>query len=91
MLGATALILKRDARTKFWAVVFVVALFVAMGRFMPFRFYEVLYYVPVLNLFRSPARHLMEVHFALAVLAGRGLTAIKAGRNGLFSNHDNWR
>ena len=40
---------------------------------MPFRLYEVLYHVPVLNLFRGPTRHLMEVHFALAVLAGRGL------------------
>lgn len=77
MLGATALVLRRDTRTKFWAVVFVVALIMAMGRFMPFRLYEVLYHVPVLNLFRGPTRHLMEVHFALAVLAGRGLTAIR--------------
>ena len=35
MLGATALVLKRDARTKFWAVALVVALFMAIGRFMP--------------------------------------------------------
>lgn len=80
MLGATALVLRRDARTKFWAVVFVVALVMAMGRFMPFRLYEVLYHVPVLNLFRGPTRHLMEVHFALAVLAGRGLTAIRSSQ-----------
>jgi hypothetical protein len=80
MLGATALVLKRDARTKFWAVALVVALFMAIGRFMPFRLYEVMYHVPVLNLFRGPTRHLMEVHFALAVLAGRGLTAIRASR-----------
>jgi len=85
MLGATALVLKRDARTKFWAVALVVALFMAIGRFMPFRLYEVMYHVPVLNLFRGPTRHLMEVHFALAVLAGRGLTAIRASRkNALF-------
>lgn len=77
MLGATALILRRDPRTKFWAVVFLVALVMASGRFMPFRLYEVLHHVPVLNLFRGPTRHLMEVHFALAVLAGRGLTAIR--------------
>jgi len=80
MLGATALILKRDARTKFWAIVFVVGLVMATGRFMPFRFYEALYHVPVLNLFRGPTRHLMEVHFAVAVLAGRGLTAIRASQ-----------
>ena len=80
MLAAMALVLKRDRRTIFWGAVFVVALFMASGRFMPFRIYQLLYYVPVLNLFRSPARHLMEVHFALAVLAGRGLTAIRAGK-----------
>ncbi len=80
MLAAAALILKRDLITKFWGVVFVAALIMAMGRFMPFRLYEVLYYVPVLNLFRGPARHLMEIHFAVAVLAGRGLTAIKSGK-----------
>lgn len=81
-LAASAVILKRDTRTKFWGIVFMVALLMALGRFMPFRLYEALYYVPVLNLFRSPARHLMEVHFAIAVLAGRGLTAIRSTRRG---------
>lgn len=86
MLAATALVLRRDARTKFWAVVFLTALIMAMGRFMPFRLYEVLHHVPVLNLFRGPTRHLMEVHFALAVLAGRGLTAIRSSQKpALFS------
>jgi membrane protein YfhO len=82
MLAAIALVRKRDTRTVFWGVVFVVALLMAIGRFMPFRLYELMYYVPVLNLFRSPARHLMEIHFALAVLAGRGLTALRATRKG---------
>ena len=68
--------LKRDARTKFWAVVVVAGLLLALGRYAPFGFYKIIYAVPVLNLFRVPARHLMEVEFALAVLAGRGLTAI---------------
>ncbi len=80
MLAIVALVLKRDARTKFWAIVFVVALFLAFGRFEPFGFYKLLYHVPLLNLFRSPTRHLMEVQFALAVLAGRGLTAIRPSR-----------
>lgn len=80
MLSAAALILWRDRRTKFWGLVFIVALFLAAGHFMPFHLYKLLYYVPVLNLFRSPARHLMEVQFALAVLAGRGLTAIRASK-----------
>ena len=45
MLSVTALVIRRDARTKFWAVVFVLALFMTLGRFMPFRLYEALYHV----------------------------------------------
>ena len=78
MLALVALLLKPDTRTKFWALVVAVCLALAIGRFLPLNLYKLIYYVPVLNLFRVPARHLMEVEFALAVLAGRGLTAITA-------------
>jgi membrane protein YfhO len=78
MLALLALFLKRDARNKFWATVVVIGLALALGRYWPFKLYGVIYYLPILNLFRVPARHLMEVDFALAVLAGRGLTAIQA-------------
>lgn len=81
MLALAAVTLKRDLRTKFWCAVFVVALLIAFGRFLPFQLYKIVYQIPVLNLFRSPSRHLMEVQFALAVLAGRGLTAIRTNRN----------
>jgi hypothetical protein len=81
MLALAAVILKRDVQTKFWGVVFIVALMMAFGRFLPLHLYKLLYHVPLLNLFRSPARHLMEVEFALAVLAGRGLTAIRSSRS----------
>jgi hypothetical protein len=80
MLAIVALLLKPDTRTKFWALVFIVCLALAFGRFLPLNLYKLVYYVPVLNLFRVPARHLMEVEFALAVLAGRGLTAIASSR-----------
>jgi hypothetical protein len=80
MLAIVALLIKPDTRTKFWAFVVVVCLALAFGRFLPLNLYKLVYYVPVLNLFRVPARHLMEVEFALAVLAGRGLTAIAASR-----------
>lgn len=79
MLAAFVVISKRDTRTKFWAAVFVVTLFLALGHFMPFGLYRIFYQVPLLNLFRSPARHMMEVQFALAVLAGRGITVIRSG------------
>jgi len=77
MLASFAIVLKRDVRTKFWAAVVLVALFLALGRFLPFGIYQIFYHVPVLNLFRGPSRHLMEIHFALAVLSGRGVTAIR--------------
>jgi hypothetical protein len=75
-LALLALVLKRDARTVFWAVVVAAGIILALGRYAPLEFYGFIYAVPVLNLFRVPARHLMEVEFALAVLAGRGLSAL---------------
>lgn len=81
MLALISLLLKPDTRTKFWALVVLVCLALALGRFLPFNLYKLVYYVPVLNLFRVPARHLMEVELALAVLAGRGLTAIAVSRS----------
>ena len=77
MLGVLGFIIKRDVRTKFWAAIVVIGLALALGRYWPFKLYGVIYYLPILNLFRVPARHLMEVDFALAVLAGRGLAAIQ--------------
>lgn len=75
-LALLALLLKRDAKTTFWAVVVIAGIILALGRYAPVEFYRLIYAVPVLNLFRVPARHLMEVEFALAVLAGRGLTVL---------------
>ncbi|MCA1618547.1 MAG: YfhO family protein [Acidobacteria bacterium] len=83
MLAACAVVFRRDARTKFWAAVALVCLLLALGRYAPLGLYKLVYYVPVLNLFRVPARHLMEVEFALAVLAGRGLTALTLARGTL--------
>ncbi len=79
-LAALAPLIARDARTKFWTAVAVVAFALALGRFWPADLYAVVYRLPVLNLFRVPARHLMEVDFALAVLAGRALTALSSAR-----------
>jgi hypothetical protein len=80
MLAVCAVVFKRDAKTKFWTAAALVCLALALGRYAPLKFYKLIYYVPVLNLFRVPARHLMEAEFALAVLAGRGLTALAAAR-----------
>src|SRR5438067_791755 len=80
MLALVAIVLRRAARSLFWAAVAIVCLTLALGRFAPLELYKLIYYVPILGLFRVPARHLMEAEFALAVLAGRGLTALSAAR-----------
>jgi hypothetical protein len=82
MLALLALLLKPDTRTKFWAIAALCGLVLAFGRSAPLYLYKIIYYVPVLNLFRVPARHLMEVNFAIAMLAGRGLTSLAAMRGG---------
>lgn len=80
MLALAALLVRRDARNVFWAAAAAVAFLFALGGYAPFGLYELVYHVPVLNLFRVSARHLMEVEFALAVLAGRGVTELQAAR-----------
>ena len=80
MLALVALLIRPERRTKFWAVAAVICMVLAFGGYAPLQLYRVLYYVPVLSLFRVPARHVMEVNFAIAVLAGRGLTMLGAER-----------
>jgi hypothetical protein len=80
VLALLALVWLRDRRTWFWAVVAFIGLLLALGRYAPLSLNEATYFVPVLNLFRVPARHLMEVEFAVAVLAGRGLSRLESMR-----------
>lgn len=55
----------------FWAALGVVGVALAFGRWNPV--YELLRHVPVLNLFRVPARYLYWTSLALAVLSAKGL------------------
>ena len=80
MLVLLAFVFSRDKRTVFWGVVLVVGLLLAFGRYAPFSVNTLIYQIPVVNLFRVPARHLMEVQFAVAVLAGRGLSSLQTLR-----------
>jgi Bacterial membrane protein YfhO len=80
MLALAALMLRRDARTLFWAAAAAVCFMLALGGYAPLGVYKLVYHLPVLNLFRVPARHLLEVEFALAILAGRGVTALQSAR-----------
>lgn len=82
-LALAAPLLKRDATTTFWAGATLVCLALALGPFLPFGLNHLVYRLPLLNLFRAPARHLMEVDFALAALAGRALTFAPQARRGM--------
>ncbi|HUS12620.1 MAG TPA: YfhO family protein [Pyrinomonadaceae bacterium] len=83
MLALVAVLIRPDKITKFWTIVVVVGLLLALGHYAPLGLYKLIYFVPVLSLFRVPARHLMEVDFALAVLAGRGVSTLVRTRSDL--------
>ena len=57
----------------FWGLIAALALALAFGAYLPFRLNELLYRIPVYNLFRGSYRHLLEFDFAVSVLAGCGL------------------
>ena len=62
----------------FWGLVAVVAGLLSMGRYVPL-LPHLIYRIPVLNGFRSPNRHWMEVTLAAAVLAGFGVEYLLRG------------
>ncbi|MGI6367680.1 MAG: hypothetical protein ACOX2L_04855 [Anaerolineae bacterium] len=57
-----------------WVTLGLVGLLLALGRWNPL--YGLLARVPVVNLFRVPARYLLWTSLALAVLAGEGLDTL---------------
>ena len=61
----------------FWSAIAAVALVLAMGTYLPYGLNHQLYRLPVYNLFRGSARHLLEFDFAVAVLAGLGMTRLQ--------------
>ena len=65
----------------FWGLVAVVAGLLSMGRYVPL-LPHLIYHIPVLNGFRSPNRHWMEVTLAVAVLAGFGVEYLLRGIEG---------
>jgi len=78
-----------DHPTSFWAVLALVALSLAFGRWNPL--YRYLAYVPVVNLFRVPARFLLFFAYGCSVLAAIGLeglsTSARAERSSARSNY----
>jgi hypothetical protein len=58
-----------------WLAVGAVALLLALGDRTPLA--QLTYHLPVVNKFRVPARHLMELTLAVAVLAALGVRAVQ--------------
>ncbi len=57
---------KKDIHIYFWGVVAAIAFILVLGKSTPL--YRIMFYVPVYNMFRAPARNWFEVHFAVAIL-----------------------
>jgi hypothetical protein len=75
-LAVAAPLRLRNRRVAFWAVMGVLAVLLALGRFNPA--YRLLWYVPVLNRFRAPARNLLWLDMAVAVLAAMAVDSLLA-------------
>ena len=65
---------KKKSPGLFWLCVTLFAFLLAMGDATPLA--RFIYHVPILNGFRAPARHLIELTMAVSVLSGLGVAAI---------------
>jgi hypothetical protein len=65
---------KQNRQIWFWSAVVAVGFLLVLGENTPL--HHLLYGVPAYNMFRAPARNWLEVHFAMAVLAGFGVDLI---------------
>lgn len=75
-LASVALWRARTAKVWLYAGLIVLGLVMALGHYNPL--YALLSHVPVLNLFRVPARYLLWTSLGLAVLAGHGMDRLQA-------------
>jgi len=64
----------------FWGGCAAMAVFLALGSYMPFDIHKLLYRVPVYNLFRASGRHMLEFNFACGALAGLGVTWVSRNK-----------
>lgn len=73
--------IRQDVQVRFWLLTALVAAALACGDATPL--FKLTTLVPPYNAMRVPGRHLLEMHLALAVLAGLGLTWLQAQSPGL--------
>lgn len=66
---------RRTMSARFWLGVAAIAFLLSLGAGTPLA--HLTYYLPIVNKFRAPARHFLELTFAVSVLSGLGLQAIQ--------------
>jgi hypothetical protein len=76
MLAFIGFVAHRRCRTaQFWLGVCIVAFILSLGSGTPLA--HVTYLLPIINKFRAPARHFLELTFAISILSGLGIQAIQ--------------
>ncbi len=75
LMGTGSSAYKHRGVIRFWLWVAIIAFLLIFGRYLFLA--ELLYYVPIYNTFRVPARHGIELAMAVSVLAGFGVAAIQ--------------
>ena len=83
LLALAGLVLRRNRQTIFLAAFGLVALSLAFGELNPL--YQVLYRLPLFNLFRVPARYLYLFVFAAAFLSAVGLESLMSLREAFYA------
>jgi hypothetical protein len=80
LAAAVGLWRERTRSVLFWSLVAIAALLLALGKYIgPLAW--AIYRIPLLNQFRSPNRHWMEVTFAVAILAGYAVSRLLRGES----------
>jgi len=67
----------KNTHIMFLALLAIIAFLLVFGRHNPF--YRIMYYIPIYNFFRVPARHWLEFDLAIAVLSAFGLQYLLNG------------
>jgi len=66
---------RRTTGARFWLGVAVIAFLLALGSATPLAWLT--YRLPVINKFRAPARHFLELTLAISILSGLGVQAVQ--------------
>jgi hypothetical protein len=84
LAAALGLWRERTRSVLFWSLVAIASLLLALGKYIGPLAWAV-YRIPMLNQFRSPNRHWMEVTFAVAILAGYAVSQILRSESKVMS------